>query len=110
MFYLDLVKLLRAACLSCHMLLATHLEKDYFYARMRLLDHNILNKMQPLDELYFRISEYSEDDARLIETGSYRDEFRKLVEKIIAENENEIDRTANRNVLKVSLKKNFLKC
>ena len=88
------------------MLLASALQKDYFNARMRLLDHNLLHKMYLVDELYVNICSNScGDSERLLEKASYGTEFRKLVDRIIRKFKEEEpdtdDQEPNRNVCQV---------
>lgn len=98
-FFKDLIKLLRASCLSCHTLLTSHLEKDYFYAQMKLLEHGLVNKMNEIDNLYTSI--IHSGDSKLISAGSYRTEFKNLVERVLLENEEIQSQSSNKNVFKV---------
>lgn len=98
-----MIKLLRSSCLSCHMIIAPALQKNYFNARMRLLEYNLLNKIYLVDELYFRICESSGDNERLLEKTTYADEFRRLVEQIQADESGSLSQEPNRNVCEVTV-------
>lgn len=83
------------------MLLAPNLQKNYFNARMRLIEYNLLNKIYLVDELYFKICHSSGDNVRLLETTTFGDDFRKLVERILADESETLDQEPNRNVCEV---------
>jgi DNA-directed RNA polymerase I subunit RPA1 len=50
-FFKELLKLLRTSCLSCHHLLTTKLEKEYFVALMTLISHGLIEHLQLVHEL-----------------------------------------------------------
>ena len=74
---------------------------------MRLLDHNLLDKLPLIEHQYDKIVYSAGNETRLIESGSYKSEFHELVERLIAyeneNNSNDLDHSANRNVLKAKI-------
>lgn len=82
------------------MLLAPPLEKDFFYAKMKLLSLNMLDKIHLVDSLYAEIIHSGGDNARIIESGSFRERFRSLVEQLV-DQETDKDTSSCRNVFKV---------
>lgn len=76
-FFKELIRLLRSSCLSCHQLLTSRLEKDYFLARMKLISHGLVEQLPLLADLYSKILNNS--DSRLIGQISFKNDFEDLV-------------------------------
>lgn len=79
-FFKELVKLLRASCLSCHMLLTNSIEKDYFFARMKLIRLGLVEHLDTLKNLYLDLVDRFKDKP--IVNQSFRNEFNKLIDSI----------------------------
>ena len=86
-FFKDLIKLLRVSCLSCHQLLTTKLEKDYFHAQMTIISHGLVESLPLINDLYAKI--INDNDPKLVSKISFRKQFNSLVSSILKENEEE---------------------
>ena len=107
-FFKDLIKILRSSCLSCHQLLTTKLEKDYFNAQMALIKEGLIEKLPILDDLYAKLLNNTE--PKLLNRISFKAEFDETINLIKREddlvNEGNIKKThpeCVRNVLRVKL-------
>ena len=98
-FLRDLVKLLKVSCLSCHQLVASAFEKEFFRARMTLIDAGLLEHLPLVDDLYTRL--VNSTDAKLLAKLSFRAEFAKLVDDIKSNHEHTT--CSVRNVLKAKI-------
>ncbi len=111
-FFRELVKLLRSSCLSCHQLLTTKFEKDYFYAQMTLAKNGLIEQLPLVDDLYKKI--LSNTDAKLISRVSFRKDFEDLLIQIMSEHREELRGEVNhdsyRNVIrsKIDILKEFM--
>lgn len=83
-FFKDLLKLFRSSCLTCHRLLTTNFEKDYFYARMMVASHGLVSEIGRVDDLYMEL--LNSNTSRVLSKISYRPTFEKLIEQILVEN------------------------
>jgi DNA-directed RNA polymerase I subunit RPA1 len=81
-FFRELVKLLRSSCLSCHQLLTSQLEKDYFYAQMTLANNGLIEQLPLVDELYKKILASNADNVKLISRVSFRRDFEAVLLQI----------------------------
>jgi DNA-directed RNA polymerase I subunit RPA1 len=115
-FFKELVKLLRATCLSCHHLLTSRLEKEYFQAQMTLLSYGLVESLSLVEDLYSKI--INNNDPKLIHKITFRSEFNDLIDFIL-KNENrdaimtsteQNSSSSTRNVLKskIDVLKDFM--
>ena len=79
-FFKDLIKLLRSSCLTCHQLLTTKLEKDYFYAKMCIIKEGLIEQLYLIDDLYANLLNNTE--SKLLNRISYRKNFDELISAI----------------------------
>lgn len=104
-FFKDLIKILRSTCLSCHQLLTTKLEKDYFNAQMNIIQEGLIEKLTLVDELYAKL--LNNTDHKLLNRISFRAEFDELVNFIKKENQLVNDKVNHpecvRNVVRAKL-------
>ena len=82
-FFKELVKLLRATCFSCHHLLTSKLEKDFFYAQMTVISRGIIESLPLVNDLYAKI--VNNNDPKLINKISFRKDFDDLIAYILKE-------------------------
>ena len=98
-FFKELVKLLRATCLSCHHLLTSRLEKEYFHAQMTLISYGLVESLPLVEDLYSKI--INNNDPKLINKIRFHTEFNDLIEYVLKENPTtEQHKSITRNVLK----------
>jgi DNA-directed RNA polymerase I subunit RPA1 len=76
-FFKELVRLMRAACFSCHHLVTNEFEKSYFCARMRLINLGYSHKLPLAEELYIKI--ISDNDESLLSRASFQTHFDQLI-------------------------------
>lgn len=111
-FFRELVRLLRSSCLSCHQLLTTKFEKDYFFAKMTLANHGLIEQLSLVDDLYAKI--LNNTDTKLIGRVSFRKDFEDLLIEIIKENKENLKLDEHldsfRNVIasKIDIVKDFM--
>lgn len=84
-FFKELIKLLRSSCLSCHQLLTTKLEKDYFRAQMAIIKEGMVEKLPMIDDHYNKLLNNTE--PKLLNRISYWPEFDELVKSIVRQSE-----------------------
>ena len=99
-FFKELIKLLRASCLSCHHLRTSRLEKDYFMAKMKLISHGLIEKLSLVTDLYSRVvNNCGEKEAREL---SFKHEFDNLIKSIMKNAYENMNETAwpSKNVVK----------
>ena len=101
-FFKELIKLLRSTCLSCHYLLTSKLEKDYFYAQMTVIDSGFIESLPLVNDLYSKI--VNNNDPKLIDKISFRRDFDELISWIFKTNNSTKSTVSHskctRNVLK----------
>lgn len=100
-FFKELVKLLRNACLSCHKFLTTSLERTYFVTRMKVLDLGLPEKVYLVDNLYWKI--VGDNDPRLIDNISFRSDFDDLLQFIKKNDPENQTSQANKNICKARM-------
>jgi DNA-directed RNA polymerase I subunit RPA1 len=87
-FFKELVKLLRASCYSCHYLLTNRLEKDYFLAKMTVIDHGLVEHLPQVADLYAKILRNNAESPNFAKL-SFKHDFDDLVRFIVSKaNEN----------------------
>ena len=108
-FFKDLIKILRSTCLSCHQLVTTKLEKEYFNAQMAIIKEGLIEKLPIVDDLYAKL--LNKTDNKLLNRMSFRVEFDELVDFIkkgnVLLNENTLKKKKHpecvRNVVRAKL-------
>lgn len=111
-FFRELIKLLRSSCLSCHQLLTSKLEKDYFHARMTLVNHGLIEQIPLVDDLYTKI--LNNNDSKILSRVSFRKDFEDLIVFILTEHKESLQSDDHpdsiRNVVraKIDLMKEFM--
>jgi DNA-directed RNA polymerase I subunit RPA1 len=101
-FFKELVKLLRSSCYSCHYLLTTRLEKDYFLAKMKVISHGLVEKLPLITDLYAKIHRNNAESPNFAKI-SFKHDFDDLVRYIIENSQpsGEFDSTqTTKNVVK----------
>jgi DNA-directed RNA polymerase I subunit RPA1 len=82
-FLRELVRLLRVSCLSCHQLITSKLEKEYFHAKMYLVNLGLIEQVSRVEDLYAKI--VNENDTKLIQKISFAKQFDMLIDLILEE-------------------------
>ena len=96
-FFKDLIKILRSACLSCHQLLTTKLEKDYFYAQLTVIHHGKIDQLGLVDDLFAKI--LNNNDPKILTKVSFRKDFDDLIEFILSNRENSTETSCVKNLV-----------